>query len=63
MQGPLKVNGDSIRVLRVVRGLSRRQLGDKANIKPHRVFQIEHKTGREAGEEEIARLLGALTSE
>lgn len=59
---PLKVDGNSIRVMRIVRGLSQRRLGELADVKPWRIFQIEHGVVAPR-EREIARLLGALTTD
>lgn len=59
---PLNVTGNSIRVMRVVRGFSQRRLGEKAGVKPWRLFQIEHHVV-EPTEAEVARLLGALSTE
>lgn len=60
--GPLKVSGNSIQVMRVVKGLSRRRLGELSDVKPWRIFQIEHHLS-EPRENEVASLLGALTTE
>ena len=60
--GPLKVDGNSIRVMRVVRGLSQRRLGKLVAIQPWRIFRIEHELVQPR-EDELARLLGALTSD
>ncbi len=62
LKGPLHSDGNSIRVMRVVRGLSMRQLGTLADIAPHRLFKIEHELIAPTGEE-LARLMGCLTSE
>ena len=62
INGPLKVTGNSIQVMRVVRGLSRRRLGELSDIKPWRIFQIEHHLS-EPRESEVARLLGVLTTD
>jgi hypothetical protein len=62
INGPLKITGNSIQVMRVVRGLSRRRLGELSGVKPWRIFQLEHHLV-EPREAEVAKLLGALTSE
>jgi predicted transcriptional regulator len=62
IDGPLKVSGNAIQVMRVVRGLSRRELGELSGVKPWRIFQLEHQIV-EPRENEVARLLDALTTE
>ena len=61
-RNPIKVDGNVIRVLRVVRGLSQRELGQRAGIAPHKVFRIEHVLDTPT-EEELSKLMGALTTD
>lgn len=60
--GPLKVSGNAILVMRVVKGLSRRKLGELSGVKPWRIFQIEHQIV-EPRENEVSRLLGVPTTD
>lgn len=62
MTTPLKVDGNAIRIMRLVHGLSQRRLGELSGVKPWRIFQIEHGVV-EPRDTEIARLLGALTTD
>lgn len=59
---PMSVDGNSIRVVRVLRGLSRRKLGERAGIKPWRIFQIEHSVVKPT-EMEVSTLMGAMSAE
>lgn len=59
---PLKIDGNSLRVMRIVRGLSQRRLAELSDVKPWRIFRIEHHLS-EPREVELARLFGALISD
>lgn len=59
---PIKVTGETIRVMRIVRGFSQRELGQRAGIAPHKVFRIEHAVDAPT-EEELGKLMGVLTTE
>lgn len=62
LNGPIKVTGNSLQVMRVVRGLSRRRLEELSGVKSARIFAIEHEITK-PHESEVARLLGALTTD
>lgn len=59
---PVEVNGNAIRIMRIVKGLSQRELGQLAGLAPHKVFRIEHALDAPT-DEEVAKLLGALSTE
>lgn len=61
MTTPLEIDGNSVLVMRVIRGLSQRRSGRLAGVNPWRIFQIEHRL-IELRENEVVRLLGVLTT-
>ena len=61
IKSPVPVDGNSIRVVRVFCGLSRRQLSQRSGVKSQRIFHIEHGITTPTADE-ISRLLGAMST-
>jgi hypothetical protein len=59
---PVTVDAKSLQLMRRVKGLSRRQLAELSQVKPWRIFEIEHAVS-DPCEDEIAQLLGVLATE
>jgi transcriptional regulator with XRE-family HTH domain len=58
----VQIDGNGLRAIRIVRGLSQRRLAELAGLASWRVWKIENDIVRPTSEE-IAKLLGALTAE
>ena len=62
MQGQIDIDGRTIRVLRVFRGWSQRELGQVTGIKPWRLWRLEQGLCAPRSDE-ITRIVGALSTE
>lgn len=62
IKSAVPVSGNAIRVVRTLRGLSRRELEQRSGIKMQRIFHIEKGLAKPT-ETEIAQLMGAMSTE